>query len=481
MTEPAGRLDAPPEIQAYIGGQWRRAASMRDVVDPYRGAVASRAADCGADEVAEAVAAASEAARRGPAPGFERRDWLRAAACLTRDRAEAIAFAITRETGKPIADTRVEVARAADTLDLSADEAVRIAGEHIPLDASPLGAGKLAMLLRYPVGVVGAIVPFNAPFNMACHKVGPALAAGNAVVLKGPPEAPGALAMLADLLDEAGVPAGWLSILPGGAEAGEALVADPRVGFITFTGSTRAGEAIRCAAGMRRVTLELGGLGPNIVCADADIETAARLCAANGTRLAGQSCVSVQNLFVDRAILPAFTEHMVAAVAAVETGDPCDPDTAVGPMISEDAAVRVESWVAEAVEQGARLLVGGGREGAVMAPTLLADVRPEMRVACEEIFGPVIVLRGFERIDEPIDWVNESPFGLQCGLFTDSTTIAMDVARRLSCGGLIVNGTSTFRPDQSPYGGVRMSGLGREGPAQAVADMTEERLLVFNI
>lgn len=478
LKEAASRL---PTARLLVGGAWRDGGGWFDVVDPYRDGVVARAAEASAGDVADAVAAAvacrAEAAAQ---PGYRRAELLRRVAALLAERDEEIAETVTRETGKAIRDTRIEAKRGRQVLELAAEEAVRIEGEHVPMDATETGAGKLAFLLRVPVGVVGAIVPFNAPFNLSCHKVGPAVAAGNAVVLKSAPEAPGAPHILAEAFVAAGAPAGLVNVIHGGAEVGKALVGDPRVDFITFTGSTPAGRAIKAAAGMRRVALELGGLGPNIVHADADLATAAPLCALHGTRLAGQSCVSVQNLFVHESVLPRFRDLVQAQMSKLVVGDPMDAKTDLGPVINEAAARRIQSWVEEAVAGGARLLLGGRRRGTLVEPTLLADVRPEMKVVCQEIFGPVICLRPYDDLSSVIRWINGTGLGLNCGVFTESTATALRAMREIACGGIIVNGTSSFRPDQMAYGGVGASGVGREGPRYAIRDMTEQRLVVFN-
>ncbi|MEO8136909.1 MAG: aldehyde dehydrogenase family protein [Betaproteobacteria bacterium] len=467
-------------VCCLIGGEWRDSEERLDVVDPYSGSVVAHVPVATPSDVADAVGAAVAARPFAAAPGYQRADLLRRVQALIREREVEIARSITRETGKAIKDAKTEVRRSSETIGFCADEAIRIEGKHVPLDGSELGAGKLAVMLRFPVGVVGAIVPFNAPFNMACHKVGPAVAAGNSVVFKAPPEAPSCIQMLAEIFLDAGLAPGVLNVLHGGAVVGEAMVRDPRVGFVSFTGSTRTGIAVKAAAGLRRVTLELGGLGPNIVHADADVARVAPLCALNGTRLAGQSCVSVQNLFVHRSILDAFMGPFLASLKALVLGDPMDPATDVGPMINVAAARRVESWVDEARAAGAKVLCGGRRRDAFYEPTAIADVTPDMKVVCQEIFGPVIVLRPYSELEDVIGWINGTGFGLNCGLFTESTRTAMRVVREIQCGGIIVNATSTFRPDQTPYGGIGQSGNGREGPARAVLDMTDERLVVFN-
>ncbi|PWB60506.1 MAG: 2-hydroxymuconic semialdehyde dehydrogenase, partial [Bradyrhizobiaceae bacterium] len=429
----------------------------------------------------DAALEAAVAAKAGIAamPGHARAALLRRAGALVAERAERIAEIMTRETGKAIKDARAEVVRSQDTLMLAAEEAVRIEGEHVPLEATAMGAGKLCFMLRFPVGVVAGITPFNAPFNLACHKVAPAIAAGNAIVLKAPPQAPGVVHALAELFVDAGTPPGVLNLLYG--EIGPALVRDPRVDFVTFTGSTRVGAEIKAASGLRRVALELGGVGPTIVHADASIEEAAPLCARNAMRLAGQSCISVQTVYVHGSLYEAFVARVAAEARTLRLGDPMDPATDVGTLIDEAAARRVEAWIGEAVAAGARLLTGGRRHGAAVEPTVLADATPTMRVVCEEVFGPVVSLMPYDDFDAVCRTVSESRFGLQCGVFTRSLEVALRAVRNLRTGGVILNGTSTWRTDQLAYGGVKDSGIGREGPKYAIRDMTEERLVLFNL
>jgi acyl-CoA reductase-like NAD-dependent aldehyde dehydrogenase len=336
------------------------------------------------------------------------------------------------------------------------------------------------MLLRFPVGVVAAITPFNAPFNLAAHKVAPAIAAGNTVVLKPPPQAPLVVHRLIELFVEAGLPPGFLNVVYGN-EVGPLLVRDPRIDFITFTGSTRVGAEIKAASGLRRVALELGGTGQTIVHSDAALDHAAPICARNAMRLAGQSCASVQNIYVHDSVYDEFVARLTGEIRKLKVGDPLDPDTDVGTLIDEAAAKRIEAWIGEAVAQGARLAVGGGRRGAQVEPTLLLDVEPAMQVVCNEVFGPVASVQRYADLEEVFSIVTNAPLGLQCGIYTKSLEIALAAARRLRTGAVIINGTSTWRTDQLPYGGVKNSGIGREGPHYAIRDMTEERLIVFNL
>lgn len=468
-------------IPMLIGGQWRQAAQSYEVRDPYRGAITALAPQSSAQDLDDALAAATQAkAVMAAMPGYERAALLRRVSALLVERADRIAEVMARETGKAIKDARGEVVRSQDTVNLSAEEAVRIEGEHVPLDGSAMGAGKICMMLRFPVGVVAGITPFNAPFNLACHKVAPALAAGNAIVLKAPPQSPGVVHEMAKLFVDAGTPPGALNVLYGD-QVGPALVRDPRVDFVTFTGSSRVGAEIKAASGLRRVALELGGNGTTIVCEDASIADAAPVCARNAMRLSGQSCISVQTVYVHRSLYAGFVDAVVAEVKKLKVGDPLDAATDVGTLIDEASAKRVEAWVADAVGNGARLLAGGKRNGAQMQPTVLADVKPQMKVVCEEVFGPVISVLPYDDFDAVCRDISASRYGLQCGVFTKSTERAIRAVRSIRTGGVIINGSSTWRTDQLAYGGVKDSGIGREGPKYAMRDMTEERLLLFNL
>lgn len=468
-------------VKMLIGGQWREGETLHEVRDPYRGEVIAHAPESSLKDLDDALEAARAAKAKAAAmPGYERAAILRKVAQLLVTRADEIAAVMSRETGKAISDARAEVARSQDTVLLSAEEAIRIQGEQVPLDGTQMGAGKMAFLLRFPVGVIAAITPFNAPFNLACHKLAPALASGNTIVLKAPPQAPCVVSKLVELFADAGTPPGFVNVLYGNT-VGPALVRDPRVDFITFTGSSRVGAEIKAASGLRRVALELGGNGTTIVCADADIDEAAPLCARNSMRLAGQSCISVQNVYVHDSQYEKFLERMVSRVKQLRLGDPLDAKTDVGTLVDENAARRVEQWVEEAVSQGARLLTGGKRHGAAYEPTVLADVRPGMRVVCEEVFGPVATVQRFTDLEPIFERISGEQYGLHVGIFTKSLSVAFDAIRRLRVGGVIVNGTSTWRTDQLAYGGIKASGIGREGPKFAIRDMTDERLVVFNL
>ncbi len=469
-------------LSHIIGGKEVAGTGHFESRDPYRGDLMATVPSADVGVVAEAVKAARSAAAEVAAmPPYERAAILRRAADLIVERADEIGEIMARETGKALADARGEVKRSTDTIALSGEEAIRIEGSHVPLDGSAMGHGKMAFLMRFPVGVVGAITPFNAPVNLACHKLGPAFAAGNAVVVKPPHQSPLVVHRLVELLYDAGVPRHFIQIVHGGPAAGQALVAHPGVDMLTFTGSSRVGAEIRARAGLRPVTLELGGTGQTIVCEDANLDVIAPQLARNAVRLAGQSCISVQNIYAPRALARTLGDKVAAQMRALKLGDPLAAGTDVGTLIDEAAAKRVESWVNEAVAGGAKILCGGKRHGTAYEPTLLAEVTSDMKVACDEVFGPVASIIAYDDLDEPIRDISESPFGLQCGVFTDSTQRAMMLARRLRTGGVIINGTSTWRTDQLAYGGVKDSGIGREGPRYAIRDMTEERLILFNL
>jgi acyl-CoA reductase-like NAD-dependent aldehyde dehydrogenase len=469
------------KIPMLIAGKWVHASKCDEVKSPFDGCLVSYQPNSTREDLDAALSAAVAAKTViAKTPAFERAALLRRVSALLVERAESIAKIMSQEMGKALNDARGEVIRSQDTINLSAEEAIRIEGEHVPLDGSAMGAGKIAMLLRFPVGVVGAITPYNAPFNLACHKVAPAIASGNAIVLKAPPQAPGTIHELAKLFVDAGVPSGVLNVLYG-PEVGPLLVRDPRVDFITFTGSSKVGADIKAASGLRRVALELGGAGQTIVHSDANIQEAAPICARNGMRLAGQSCISVQTIYAHETVYDEFVRLLVDAVKKMKTGDPLDPTTEVGTLIDEGAAKRVEAWVAEAVGGGARILTGGTRQGAIYQPTVLVNVNPGMKVVCNEVFGPVISVLPYKEFDLACEAVSASPFGLQCGVFTKSVDLALRAYRAIRTGGVIINGSSTWRTDQLAYGGVKDSGIGREGPKYAIRDMTDERLLLFNL
>ena len=466
--------------RARIGGAWRDGTELTKVIDPYRHEVVghvlnSTALDCHA--ALDAAVAASQVVAAMPA--YERAALLRRAADNVAARASQIGQVMARESGKAITDCITEVARSADTLRLCAEEAVRIEGAHIPIDASAIGAGKLALALRFPVGVVAAITPFNGPINLAAHKLGPAFAAGNSLVLKPSPKAPLCFHLFIEAVLDAGFPEGAVNTLFEDPVAAQ-LVSDARVDFTSFTGSIPVGKIIKGNAGMKRVALELGGVGPTFVHGDTDHAAAAKACARNGILLGGQSCISIQNVYVERKIYKPFLEILEHEVRAIGFGDPLDVATEVGTFIDEAAALRVEAMVQRAGLQGAQLICSGTRLGALLPAALLTSVSPDMAVVRDEVFGPTLTVQAYDDPQPIFDAISASPYGLQCGIFTNSLDLALSAYRKLRTGGVMVNATSRWRSDQMPYGGVKDSGIGREGPKFAIREMTEERLLVIN-
>lgn len=464
-----------------IGGEWVTTAERLEVVDKFSGRVVGTVGRATRELTERAVTVAQQAFRGTPFPVYRRYEVLsNAARILERRRAEFLETMVA-ESGFTGTDCANEFGRCLQTLALSAEEAKRITGEMIPVQGAPgQDERKLAFTVRMPVGVVAAITPFNAPLNTVAHKIAPALAAGNSVVLKPASYVPVTAALLCEVLIEAGVPAGYLNLVFGGADVGTWLLEDPRVRFYTFTGSTEVGRIIQRHAGLRRTQLELGNISATIVCADAKLGFAAEKCVGASFRKAGQVCTSVQRILVERSVLAAFADEIVSRTRPLKFGDPQLADTYVGPMIAEREAIRAERWVQEAAGAGARVLTGGTRERSVLAPTVLADVTTDMRVMAEEIFAPVISLMPFDSFDEAIDVANATPFGLAVGLFTSDLTRALGAARRLEMGSIHVNDTSSSRLDLMPYGGVKDSGFGQEGPRYAIRDMTEERLVTFN-
>jgi acyl-CoA reductase-like NAD-dependent aldehyde dehydrogenase len=463
------------ERRLLIGGEWVETGDWLDVRSPYSGDVVGRVAKGGAAEARRAVDAAAKALE-SPLPAHKRAEILVKVAGLIGRRHEDVARTISDESGKPIKTARVEASRAMSTYTFAAVEARKLAGEMVPMDAAQAGEGKLGFTVRKPIGVVGAISPFNFPCNLVAHKLAPALAAGCPVVLKPASATPLSALLLAELEEEAGLPAGWLNVVVGSAsEIGDVLVEDDRVKLITFTGSGEVGWKLQERAPRKRVKLELGNSTPVIVAEDADVEAAATKLAANAFSFAGQSCISVQRVYVHRSRFDEFTRAFVPKVEALKVGDPADDDTDVGPVIDEDARTRLRAWIEEA---GGEQLAGGEQNG-LLAPTVLADVPDDARISCEEAFGPVVVVNRFDSLDEAIDRANGTRYGLQAGVFTSALDTALTAAERLEFGGVTVNEAPTFRSDQMPYGGVKASGNTKEGPAWAVREMTEERLVVI--
>lgn len=476
QPEPVVRDAAP-----YIGGSSRPIERAVERHDPYRGDLVTRVAVSTADDVRAAVESASEAQQAVSAmPVHERAGVLRRAADIIASRIDRYAGPLTRQTGKALKNTRREVSRAAWTMRAAATAAETHFGRVMVPDVAPDGERILAVTLWQPRGVIGAITPFNAPFNLATHKVAPAFAAGNAIVIKPATQAPLAALDLAEIMEEAGAPPGAVNVVPGNRETVSALLADQRVAMYTLTGSRAAGNAVIRGAGLRRVVLELGGNSPNIVHHDAAIDAAADACVRGGFANTGQSCNSVQRIVVHRDVLDTFTHAVVELTRALVVGDPMDPTTDVGALVDEAAAVRIEGWIDEAKRRGARVLIGGARTSAQIEPAVVVDAPMDASLVCEEIFGPVVVLLPYDDVEEAIAQANATPYGLQAAVFTESLDVALRVAHGVQAGGVLVNRSTNFRMDQLPYGGMKESGIGREGPIQAIEEMSDMKLVVLS-
>lgn len=466
----------------FIDGKWLETDKTCEVFNKATGKVAATISIAEKQEVTAAVDAAEKALKTEKIAPYRRYEILMKASNLLMERQEEVATALCVEVGKPMKDAMAEVARAKQTLILSAEEAKSMTGEMVPIQGAPNCENRLAYTKRVPLGIVCAITPFNFPLNLACHKLGPALAAGNAVIYKPATTTPLSAVLLCEIFSEAGLPAGYLNLLTGsGSTLGALLTEEQRIRLYSFTGSPAVGKGLLKAAGFRRVALKLGSNSANIVHKDADAQKVAALCAKYAFVNAGQVCISCQRVYVHQDIYEDFCQKAVAFTKELIFGDPADLKTDVGPMISEKEAIRAQEWVEEAVNAGAKVLTGGTREGVWLKPTILTNTKSEMKVICQEIFAPVFSIIPYNDIEDAIAQVNDSVYGLQAGVFTNALDIAHLCIEKLEVGGVIINDGATFRMDNMPYGGVKESGIGREGPAYAVKEMTEEKLIVFNL
>ncbi len=469
------------ENALLINGRWTAGAGETiTVLDKYKLTPFTSFASATLAQVTHTIDTAQAAFRAGVPTPYDRGAVLDRAAILLEQRREDFVHAMQAEAGFTQSDANGEVTRAIQTLKISGEEARRLTGDVIPISGAPRQAGRLAFTLRVPLGVVLAVTPFNSPLNTVTHKVAPAIASGNAVVLKPASATPITALLLCEVLVEAGVAPGFLSLVHTKGEITDAMLTDERLRFFAFTGSTEVGRTIQRAAGLRRTQMELGSIAFTILCDDADLGKALPKVAGAGYRKAGQVCTSVQMLLVHRSILDDVTQRLTGMVKALKFGDPNDPATEVGPLISEKEAIRIEGWIEEAVSTGATRLVGGARAGAVVPPTLLTGVDPSMRVGCCEIFGPVVCILPFDTLDEAIARVNATPYGLASGIFTNRLLDALKAAEQLEVGGVHINETSSSRVDLMPYGGSKDSGFGREGPYYTVHEMTEERVITIS-
>lgn len=469
----------PPQ-PLYIGGEWVHTDQILPIELPYDGSPVGSVFLASEETLDRAIRAASQAA-----PGMAAMSNAERAAVLfrlhellERDKVE-MARTIALETGKPIREARGECDRALLTVFESGIAARQLAGEVVPIDAVSAGKGRMAITVREPVGVVGVITPWNFPLNLAMHKIGPALAAGNTVVHKPSEKTPLSALRLAKLLEEAGLPRGAYNVVTGAAEIGSKLVQDPRVAMITFTGSVEVGRSIRAHAGLKKVTLELGGNSPVIIAPDADLDIAVARVIEGGYANSGQTCISVQRVFVDERRADEFTTRVCDATQKLHIDHPLEESSDVTSLVSEAEAVRVEDWIGEAVDHGSKLLTGGARRRATIAPAVLAELSADTKIATGEVFGPVIAINRHRSIDQAVEQANATSFGLQAGIFTSNLQLAFTLARRLRFGGVMINDIPGFRADPMPYGGVKDSGLGREGPKYAIESMTDLKLICW--
>lgn len=472
---------AANSYRLYIDGKWEGGKDTMPVIDKYTGETIGTVPLASKETVDRAIAAA-RAAFPGwsRTPAHKRFRILEKAANLLDRHKEEIAAIICREAGKAWKYSVGEVARSVETFQFSAEEAKRIHGETVPMDASTAGEGRVGFWLRCPVGVVTAITPFNFPLNLVAHKVGPALAVGNTLVLKPASTTPLTALRLAEILEEAGVPAGVFNVVVGpGGTVGEWLTVDPRIAKITFTGSPPVGEAIIRKAGLKKVTMELGNNSGTIIEPDADLDAAVPRCVVSAFANSGQVCISLQRLYVHKAVAKEFTKRFIAETKKLKVGNPLEKDCDVGPMIDEKEAIRAESWVKEAVAQGAKVLIGGKRDGRMMQPTVLVNVRAEMKVMCQEAFAPLVSIYEYGKFEDAVAMVEDSPYGLQAGVYTNDLKKAMYAVDRINVGGVMINDTSIFRVDHMPYGGNKMSGLGREGVRFACEEMTNIKMVMI--
>lgn len=471
-----------------INGQWRESpkdassANFIDIKSPYDGAILGRIPEAGQADVNDAISSADLAFKHIKLSPYERYEILHKSARLLQQETEDIARTLSQEAGKPIRDARTEVSRAVQTFLISAEEAKRIHGEGIPVEAARGSENRIAFTIRVPVGPVCAISPFNFPLNLVAHKVGPAIAAGNSVVLKPADVTPITAINLGKIMMEAGLPPGYLNIIFGpGNTVGERLLADPRFALYTFTGSPTVGRRIREATGIRRSILELGSNSAVIVHKDSDMDKAVTSCVRAAFAYSGQICISLQRILLHRDIAAKFLSMFIPAAESLKAGDPLQEDTDLGPMITEDAAIRAKEWIDEAVSRGAKLLTGGRRQGNMLTPAVLQDVDRNMKIVCHEVFAPIVSIQEYSEIDEAIAMVNDSEFGLQAGIYTSDINLAFKAARWLQVGGVMINDTSMYREDAMPYGGVKQSGIGREGPKYTIEEMTDMKIIVLNL
>lgn len=467
-------------VCSIINGEDIETATTMDVINPFHQEVIGQAMLASREDGEKAIETADRVFHETmkKLPAYVRSDILRKTAALLEEKTEVFAEILALEAGKPIRDGRGEVGRAVQVLRFAADESKHLAGELVPMDAAIGGENRIGMVRRGPIGVVSAITPFNFPLNLALHKLAPAFAAGNTVVLKPASKTPISAYFLVKLFEEAGLPKGALNLLIGsGSEIGSIMVTHPNVKKISFTGSPSVGIKLRQQAGLKRVTLELGSNSPNIIFKDADINGAITGLVRGAFAYSGQVCISAQRIYVEREVYEPFLEQYISNVQKLSIGNPVSEHTDIGPMISEEEAIRVEEWIQEAIGNGARIALGGNRKGSLLEPTILINATPEMKIVCQEAFAPIVSVIPFDTEEEVIALANDSDFGLQAGVFTLNINRALRIADQLETGGVWINETSIYRQDNYPYGGVKLSGIGKEGVKYAIEDMTETKFI----
>nr|WP_077211743.1 aldehyde dehydrogenase family protein [Bacillus dakarensis] len=465
-----------------IDGNWIETEEYTNLISPYSGKVIAEIPIASSEDVNMAVKAAEQAKEiMAKMPAHQRAGILEKLVVLLTEKAEQAAEIIALEAAKPITTARVEVSRTIQTYKFAAEEAKRINGETVPLDAAPGGEGRVAFTLREPLGIIGAITPFNFPMNLVAHKIGPAIATGNTIVLKPASQTPLSAFFIGELLLEAGLPDGALNIVTGsGSVVGERITLDERINLITFTGSPPVGIGIRNKAGLKRVTLELGSNSAVIVDNGIDINKMIGRCVSGAFSYQGQVCISLQRIYVHENLYDSFIEKFLHETKKLKLGDPLDPSTDVSALINTRETDRVLAWIEEAQNGGAKIAVGGSVDGRVLQPTVLVDVNPSLKVSCQEVFAPIVTIEKFTTMEQAINMVNDSRFGLQAGIYTNDIHTALNAAEKLHVGGVLINDIPTFRVDNMPYGGVKESGMGREGIKYAVEEMTELKLIIFN-
>ena len=470
-------------MEMLIAGDWTAGGGSIPVMNPFDGREVDTVPRATAEDVDRAISFAVQGAERVRSmSGYERYQLLMRAAALMEERLEDLARTITLEEGKIIAEARFEVDRAKETIICSAEEAKRLGSEVVPLDGAPGTGNRFGFTLRVPCGVVLAVTPFNFPLNLVCHKIGPAFAAGNSAILKPATDTPLVALKFAKLLLDAGLPPEAIQVITGsGGEIGQQLCSDPRIRKISFTGSRDVGERICAVAGLKKVTMELGSNSPVIVLPDADLDKAAAAIVATGYANAGQVCISAQRVLAHERVYGDLVDSLGPRVSGLRTGNPLDEGVSVGPMVRESDAVRVQQWIREAASNGGRLVTGGGREGAVVEPAIVADVRADMRISCDELFGPAVGLTPFESVDDAIASANDTNYGLSAAIFTESLDNAMRFAREVESGNIHINWGTQWRADLMPYGGLKESGFGKEGPRYAIEEMTETKMVVMHL